>query len=85
SVGATGESFPLLLDEPFEGLEPNVKPALLELLSRAAGSPQVLVLTDDESIASWARLEVLTGELSVIEPQPEVEPQPAAAGLSATG
>ena len=87
SLGATGESFPLILDEPFEGLDRNVKPALLELLSRAAGAPQVLVLTEDEDIASWARLEVLTGELSIVEPQPEADAETGradqAAGLTA--
>jgi hypothetical protein len=27
-----------------------------------------MLLTDDEAIASWARLEALAGELSLIEP-----------------
>jgi len=71
SLGAGGESFPLILDEPFGDLDPSVKPALLELLSRSAGCPQVIVLTDDEDIASWARLEALTGDLAIVEPSPE--------------
>ena len=47
-----------------------MKPALLELLRRTAGTPQVILLTDDEDVASWARLEALTGELTVLEPSP---------------
>jgi hypothetical protein len=65
---AGGEGLPLLLDDPFRGVDPQVKPALLELLSRAAGDPQIVFLTDDEDVASWARLEVLTGEVALVEP-----------------
>jgi hypothetical protein len=70
-LGLTGESFPLVLDEPFVGLEPSVKPSLLELLGRSSGNPQIIFLTEDEDVASWARLEALTGELSIVEPMPE--------------
>lgn len=73
SIGRSGESFPLIFDNPFVGLDPAVKASLLELLSRSAGSPQVILLTDDEEVASWARLEALTGDLSVLEPMPEGE------------
>jgi hypothetical protein len=74
NLGEGGESFPLVLDDPFVGLEPSVKPSLLELLGRSAGTPQVIFLTQDEDVASWARLEALTGELSILEPTPEQEP-----------
>ncbi len=70
-LGATGESFPLVLDDPFVGLEASMKPALLELLGHTAGSPQLIFLTEDEDVASWARLEALTGALTIVEPQPE--------------
>jgi hypothetical protein len=65
---AGGEGLPMLLDDPFRDVDPQVKPALLELLSRAAGDPQIVFLTDDEDVASWARLEVLTGEVALVEP-----------------
>lgn len=65
-----GEGVPLLLDDPFQQLEPSVKPLLLELLGRSGGEPQIVFLTEDEDVASWARLEALTGELSLIEPRP---------------
>lgn len=68
SVG--GEGVPLLLDDPFQQLDSAVKPLLLELLGRASGEPQIIFLTQDEDVASWARLEALTGEVSLIEPAP---------------
>lgn len=75
SVGSSAEGFPLILDDPFVGRSPAVKRSLLELLSRIAGSPQVILLTEDHDVASWARLEALTGNLTILEPMPEVEPR----------
>lgn len=66
-----GEGLPLVLDEPFDGVAPAVKPLLLELLGRSAGDPQLVLLTADEDVASWARLEALTGDVAVIEPSSE--------------
>ncbi|MGQ0830405.1 MAG: hypothetical protein ACT4OV_01880 [Microthrixaceae bacterium] len=68
-----GEGLPLLLDEPFEHLDDDVKLRLLELLGRSAGDPQIVLLTEDETVASWARIEALTGELALIEPAAEHE------------
>lgn len=67
---AGSEGLPLVLDDPFRDLEPAVKLLLLllELLGRSAGEPQIVLLTDDEDVASWARLEALTGELTLLEP-----------------
>jgi hypothetical protein len=79
SFGEDGESFPLILDDPLIGLHPSVKPALLELLGDAAGAPQLIFLTEDEDVASWARLEALTGALSILEPKPEHHEAPAPA------
>ena len=62
------ETLPLVVDDPFGGLEPTMKPMLLEMLSATAGSPQLVVLTADEDVTSWARIESLTGELAVVEP-----------------
>jgi len=70
-LGGGSESLPLILDDPFAELDRSAKPALLELLSHASGSPQLIYLTDDEDVASWARLEALTGALSIIEPDAE--------------
>lgn len=59
---------PVVLDEPFEQLDPAVVPLLLELLPGLVGNLQVILLTEDEAIASWARLEALAGELALVEP-----------------
>jgi hypothetical protein len=71
-----GEGLPLVLDQPFDGVAPAVKPLLLELLGRSAGDPQLVLLTDDEDVASWARLEALTGDVAVIEPAVEHDRSP---------
>lgn len=85
NLGDLGETFPLVIDEPFSELDPSLKPALLELMARSAGSPQVILLTADEEIASWARLEALTGEVSVLEPTPDSAAAPKPAGTAIAG
>jgi hypothetical protein len=67
NLGPEGESLPLLLDDPFLAFDSSVKPALLELLSRSAGTPQVIFLTNDPDVITWARLEALTGEIGILE------------------
>lgn len=59
---------PVVLDEPFVDLEPAVVPLLLELLPGLVADRQVMLLTADDAIASWARLEALAGELALVEP-----------------
>lgn len=70
---AGGESLPLFLDEPFPHVEASVKAELLELLMKASREQQVIFLTEDEQVASWARLEAMTGGLSIVEPSPAAE------------
>ena len=43
---------------------PAMKPELLELLMKASADQQVIYLTEDEDVASWARVEALTGAMS---------------------
>jgi hypothetical protein len=74
-----GEGVPLLLDDPFHQLDTSMKPLLLELLGQSAGEPQIVFLTDDEDVASWARLEALTGEVALIEPAPSQDATPGTA------
>ncbi len=74
TLGDMGETFPLVIDEPFTKLDAGLKVPMLELLARSAGSPQVILLTNEEEVASWARLEALTGDLSVLEPTPDTGP-----------
>lgn len=62
------ETVPLVVDDPFESLDATLKPMLLELLAAAAGTPQMILLTGDEDVTSWARIEAMTGHLAVVEP-----------------
>lgn len=68
ALTGSGQHLPLVVDDPFDGLPAPVKPMLLELLAGHAGDPQVIVLTADEDVASWARLEAMTGRVAVVEP-----------------
>ncbi len=70
-VGATLESMPLFLDDPLVGLDPAVKVWALGLVSRFAGSPQVIYLTADRDVVAWARVEAIGGAMSVLDPAPE--------------
>jgi hypothetical protein len=72
-VGKTGESLPLILDDPLVGVEAGVKQWILELIGRSAGSPQVVYLTSDPEVAAWARMEAIAGNLAVIEPSPDTD------------
>ena len=64
----------LILDEPLQGVSPSVKQWVLELVGRSAGTPQIIYLTDDMDVANWARMEAMSGELSILEPAPSQEP-----------
>ncbi len=68
SLGTGGESFPVILDDPFASLPSATKPALLELLVGASPQQQIVYLTEDPDVAEWARIEALGGELAIVEP-----------------
>jgi hypothetical protein len=77
-IGYGAESFPLILDDPFTELDPSVRLGLLELIAREAGSPQVILLTDLDDVAGWARLEALSGRAALLEPLgPSAPAEPA--------
>jgi len=77
AVGPAGEELPLILDEPFEGLEPAALRWLLELLLRVGGHPQLVLLTEDPEIAGWAEREAVGGNVAVVAPAPARRtPQP---------
>jgi hypothetical protein len=74
SLGAGGESFPLLLDDALRDVDPAAKPELLELLTKASTNQQVIYLTEDPDVAAWARVEALTGQLAIVEPAADKPP-----------
>ena len=74
TIGSGGESMPLILDDPFTDVAPSTKLTLMELLARSAGAPQVILLTDQDEVATWARLEALTGEVALVEPSISTQP-----------
>ena len=75
SIGAGGESFPLLIDDALADVDPTNKPHLLEMLVKASAHQQVIYLTEDEDVAAWARVEAMTGALGLVEPAPARQPQ----------
>ncbi len=62
------DDLPLVLDDPFEGLDPSLKPSLLEMLTAQAGNVQLVIVTADADVTAWAQVEAMTGGLSVVEP-----------------
>ena len=75
SIGAGGESFPMLLDDALSDIDPLTKPNLLELLVKASAHQQIIYLTEDEDVAAWARVEAMTGALGLVEPTPARRPE----------
>jgi hypothetical protein len=67
-AAAAGEGLPLVLDEAFRDIDRDDRPALLELLVERSAHQQVVLLTEDEEIATWARVEALAGQIAVVEP-----------------
>lgn len=76
AMGPGGESFPALLDEPFSEVPVEARAELLELVANAGASQQIILMTDDDDVASWARLESMTGALAVVDLQAPPERSP---------
>ncbi len=70
NIGPAGESLPLILDDALNGLDVTLKAPLLEMLVRSSENQQIVFLTEDEDVTDWARVEAITGELSILEPTP---------------
>lgn len=59
---------PLVVDDPFDGLDPSLKPVLLEMLAAQSGQVQVVIVTADPDVVDWAQGEARRGRLSVTGP-----------------
>ncbi len=65
-VGDDG-GLPIICNDPFRDLDPGAKPVLLEELNRSAGDHQVVFLTSDPDVVSWAAAEAVTGQIALLE------------------
>ncbi|MEM7141679.1 MAG: hypothetical protein AAF548_11670 [Actinomycetota bacterium] len=72
-IGPAGENLPLVLDDSLNGLDPELKAPLLEMLVRSSESQQIVFLTEDADVTDWARVEAITGDLSILEPTADTE------------
>lgn len=68
SCGTEGESLPLVLDECFLHLRADAKWAMLDLVDRLSGASQVIYLTDDADVSTWARRRSATGAIAFLDP-----------------
>lgn len=68
---------PLVLDDPLVGLDPGTRCDLLDVVARVAERAQVLVLTDDPVVTSWARHRAERGEVGLVELAPTGAPAAA--------
>ncbi len=67
-IGPAGENLPLVLDDSLNGLDAELKAPLLEMLVRASESQQIVFVAEDVDVTEWARVEAITGDLSILEP-----------------
>ena len=65
------ESLPLLLDEPFSSATDTRLDALLDMIDRLSDRVQLIFLTDDNRVVSWARARRSNNSFSLLEPTPE--------------
>ena len=64
ATAASGTGAPLVVDEGFSGLADEARSRLLDLLARASAVVQVVVVSDDQELVTWA--ERLGGELAAV-------------------
>ena len=70
--GRSGETLPLLMDECFVHLRPDVKWSMLDLVDRLSGHAQVIYMTDDADVAVWARRRANAGTVTFLDPLKQV-------------
>ena len=58
---------PIICNDPFEDLDSAAKPVLLEELTRTADHHQIVFLTRDPDVISWAAAEAVAGHISLLE------------------
>lgn len=69
--GSHDETVPLLVDEALLRLQSEVKWGLLDMIERCSQQVQMIYLTDDPEVVTWARRRVGVDALSLMEPMSE--------------
>ena len=69
-----------MIDDPLDGLAWSEKASVLELLGRLSAHHQLVLVTADDEVLSWARLEAMAGSIGAI-----VSASPAAVDRQASG
>jgi hypothetical protein len=81
-IGPGGENLPLILDDSLNGIAAELKAPVLEMLVRSSEHQQIVFLTEDADVTDWARVEAITGDLSILEPTAADDPAEVAADES---
>jgi hypothetical protein len=66
--GNDSEALPLVMDECFLHLRADAKWAMLDLVDRLSAHAQVIYLTDDPEVSTWARRRSTTGAIAFLDP-----------------
>ena len=61
----------MILDDSLNNLDSGLKAPLLEMLVRSSSMQQIIFLTEDSDVSDWARVEAITGDLTILEPTPD--------------
>jgi ABC-type molybdate transport system ATPase subunit len=65
AITGDADPLPLFLEDPLQRLDRPEKAPVLEFLGRLAEHQQIVLVTGDEDVVAWARLEAMTGAVSV--------------------
>jgi hypothetical protein len=65
AITGDADPLPLFLEDPLHGLEWAEKAPVLEFLGRLAARQQIILVTADQEVLAWARLEAMTGGVAV--------------------
>jgi hypothetical protein len=70
--GSHDETIPLLVDEALLRLQSEVKWSVLDMIERCSAQVQMIYLTDDPEVVTWARRRVGADALSLLEPTADI-------------
>ncbi|HEX4902291.1 MAG TPA: hypothetical protein VFV42_05735 [Acidimicrobiales bacterium] len=74
---------PLVVDDAFEGIHPDLTPGLLRLLAARTTDQQVIVVTADDAVVAWARDHLAEGgDVAIVEPTITVDVEGAGTGVT---